>query len=125
MTGVQTCALPICKFAMELLWKSAKRAEGKGSSIISMEDIEEINALINAKEPVLKEEELLIIEILKSGQKTSSEVYWLFQKKIPISRRQICNYVIGLEHKGLIQTKLVQRGNSPGFKLIKLKDGGD
>ncbi|MBI5227836.1 hypothetical protein HY988_04585 [Candidatus Micrarchaeota archaeon] len=104
--------------------ESAKHAEAKGNVVLSLEDIEEINKLINAKEPVLREEELLIVEILKSGQITSSELYWLFQKKLRISRRQIFNYVIGLERKGIIETKLIQRGNSPGFKLIKLKDGG-
>ncbi|MBI5227183.1 AAA family ATPase [Candidatus Micrarchaeota archaeon] len=112
------------KFALELLWKSAKHAEGKGNTSISSEDIEDMHKLINVIEPVLGEEERLIVDILKSGQKTSSELYWLFQKSLWISRRQISNYVVALERKGMIETRLIQRGNSPGFKLIKLKDGG-
>lgn len=112
------------KFALEILWKSAKHAESKGNTILSLEDIEDVHSLVNAKEPALREEELLILDILKGGQKTSSELYWLFQKKLWISRRQICNYVVGLERKGVIETRLIQRGNNPGFKLIKIKDGG-
>lgn len=112
------------KFALELLWKSAKHAEARKGTSISSEDIEEINKLINVTEPALGEEEQLILDILKGGQKTSSELYWLFQKRLWISRRQISNYVVALERKGMVETKLIQRGNSPGFKLIKLKDGG-
>ncbi|MBU0591937.1 AAA family ATPase [Candidatus Micrarchaeota archaeon] len=112
------------KFALELLWKSAKHAESKGSSIISLEDVDEIYDLINVNEPALRDEELIIVDILKSGQKTSSELYWLFQKKLWISRRQISNYVVSLERKGVIETRLIRKGNNPGFKLIKLKDGG-
>jgi len=112
------------RLALELLCKTAKQTQLDGKTRFSTAEVEEMIRSIESSTPFFGQEERLIIEILSGGQKTSSEFYWRFQKTMWISKRQIRNYLAALECKGVIETRLIQKGNQPGFKIIKLKDGG-
>ena len=112
------------RLALEMLWKSAKLAESKGKILIELEDVEATDLALNGGKNILTAEEQILIEILSTDEKTSSEVYWLFCKKLIRTKKQIRNYLKALEGKGIIETKTVNIGNKPKFKLIKLKNGG-
>ena len=60
----------------------------------------------------LSEEELIILEILKEGEKESSEIYEIIMKKISRSKRQIRNYLGSLVQKGHIEAREFDDTNS-------------
>lgn len=112
------------RLALEMLWKSAKLAETKEKSAIGLEEVEATDLVLNGGKSILTPEEQILIEILNTEEKTSSEVYWLFCKQLIRTKKQIRNYLAALEGKRIIETRTVSLGNKPKFKLIKLKNGG-
>mgnify|MGYP001610888864 FL=1 len=112
------------RLALEVLWAAAKSAQQKGKMRIDLNDVDEINNQISSKEAVLTSEEKIIVNILKTGEKKSSELYWSFCKKLCRTKRQIRNYLKLMEEKGIIETREHDSGYTIKFKLIKLKSGG-
>ncbi len=118
------------RLALEILLKAANRAERRDSKKIELEDVEAITKVIEtrpnkkAKRPLsfheadlkLSEEENLLLQILTGGEKSSSEVYDEFIAKKDITKRQIRNYLMLLEAKGLIDTREVQIGENSFLK---------
>lgn len=113
------------KLTMEILWKAAKTAEEKRKASIDLEDVEETINQIYYQEPALAREEQIIINILKTGEKNSSEVYWSFCKKLRRTKNQIRTYLKSLKQKGIIEIRDVQSRYTLNFKLIRLKNRGD
>jgi DNA-binding transcriptional ArsR family regulator len=74
----------------------------------------------------LSEEERLLLEILKDGEKPSAEVYAAFMAKKKKSKRQVRNYLQLLEAKGLVDAKEVDVGENSflNTKIYSLKQGG-
>ena len=128
------------RLALELLWKSAKHAEKRDAKKIEFADFEAVlekttyekkakeirDISFETSNLSLSEEERLILEILKKGEKTSTELYDEFQLKINKTKRQIRNYINLLEAKGIIETAEVedQSNNDSMLKsrLIRLKE---
>lgn len=111
------------RMALELLWKSGKLAQRKGKRKIEIEDVEEVVSKSFRKDDVknLTEEEELILEILKTGEKTSSELYWAFEKKIMRTTRQIRNYISRLKEKDLVETRDMEDGGLIKPRVISIK----
>lgn len=121
------------RLALEVLWKSAVKADKRDAKKIEIEDVYEVAKTIE-KRPTkksykavsfeefdlkLSEEEKAILNILAEGEKTSSELYDAFTAKVNKSKRQIRNYLTILEAKGLIDSKEIDyRENS--FLRIKV-----
>jgi cell division control protein 6 len=113
------------RVGLELLWKAAKHADKADRKKISVQDVEAVDgkSLYDQKnKPVeevsfeirsksLTEEERFILEILKGGEKLSSELYPAFCKKLTRTKRQIRNYLKALEAKKLIAMEEVEDGN--------------
>ncbi|VVB59825.1 ORC1-type DNA replication protein 1 [uncultured archaeon] len=113
------------RIGLELLWKAAKHADKQNKKKITIEDVEFAGAkmVYDSKSHVvesefelrsksLSDEERLILEILKNGAKTSSEVYPAFCRKMMRTKRQIRNYVKALEAKKLIVAEDIEGYNS-------------
>ena len=122
------------RVGLELLWKAAKHADKADKTKITVEDVEAVDGktLYDSKtKPVeecsfeirsksLSEEEKLILEILKSGEKQSSELYLAFCKKLTRTKRQIRNYLKALEAKNLIVIEEV-KGSNPMLNSKKIR----
>ncbi len=122
------------RVGLELLWKAAKRADKQDRKAISVEDVETVDGKSpyeSKAKPVeecsfeirsksLSEEEKLILEILKGGEKQSSELYLAFCKKLTRTKRQIRNYLKALEAKKLIIIEEVE-GSNPMLKTKKIR----
>ncbi|VVC03590.1 ORC1-type DNA replication protein [Candidatus Burarchaeum australiense] len=123
------------RVGLELLWKAAKHADKADKKKITVEDVEAVDGktLYDAKtkKPLvecsfeirsksLAEEEKLILEILKGGEKQSSELYPAFCKKLMRTKRQIRNYLKALEAKKLIVVEEV-KGSSPMLNTKKIR----
>ena len=122
------------RMGLELLWASAKRAEKAGRAKIMIEDVKAAEARIFSSQtenksqssPVnLSDEEQLILEIVKTGPKSSTDLYLAFFRKLKRSKRQIRNYLGGLEEKKLLLVRTVE-GVNPIFntRMIQLNLGG-
>lgn len=111
------------KLTLEILRRASKLAESKGKTCIDLEDVEEVNNQLGHKELILTKEEEIIINILKTGEKNSSELYWLFCKKLRRSKKQIRVYLKYLEEKGIIETREFNSKYTFNSRLIKLKNG--
>lgn len=103
------------RLALELLWKSGKLAQRRGKYKIEISDANEAAKLTLRKDDLVEinditQEEQIILDILKTGEKTSSELYWAFSKKLLRTKRQIRNYLNCLREKGLIEIRDVQNG---------------
>jgi cell division control protein 6 len=112
------------RLALERLWKAAKHAEKAGRAKIMVQDFEDILSLESTfKLPELKlsTEEALILEILQKGPLESSDLYDLFLKQIPKTKRQIRNYIDLLERKNLIVSEELERTGMLNSRLLKLK----
>ena len=105
---------------LEILWMAAKRAEKEGRARIMLEDVEaadERSFKPKAENGVvipsgsLSEEEKLILDIVKSGPKSSTDLYLAFFKKAERSKRQIRNYLSRLEAKKLLHIETVEGGS--------------
>ena len=126
------------RIGMELLWTAAKMAEKAGRGKITLEDVkaadERSSYKTKATGPLedsfqfrsvsLSDEERLILEIVKTGPKSSTDLYLAFFKKLRRSKRQIRNYLNELEAKKLIRIQTVE-GVSPllNTKMIQLNLG--
>ena len=71
----------------------------------------------------LTDEEKLILNILKSGVKTSPQLYAAFCRKMARSSRSIRNYLRRLEIKQLIRIETIPDGASLPAKKISLNIG--
>jgi cell division control protein 6 len=90
---------------LELLWKAAKSAEKNNHPKIMLQDIADSGEelVFRLSTISLAGSELEIIEILKAGEKESSELYEAL-KKLKKSKRQIRNYLSLLEKKGIVES---------------------
>lgn len=130
------------RLALEVLWKAAVRADKRDVKKIELKDVQEVAKSIEKRpskksykavsfdefDLKLSEEEKAILDILTEGEKPSSELYDAFSAKLNKSKRQIRNYLMTLEAKGLIDSKEIDyRENS--FLRTKIyflkKRGGD
>ena len=112
------------RVAIERLWKSAKRAEKAGRAKIMLQDLEDIlssEPSFKLPELGLTSEEMLIMDILRGGELESSELYDLFLKKIPKTKRQIRNYLDLLEKKGMIESRDLEAEGMLRPKMFRLK----
>ncbi|MCX6770652.1 MAG: hypothetical protein NTX79_01215 [Candidatus Micrarchaeota archaeon] len=72
----------------------------------------------------LSEEERIIIDIVKTGPKSSTDLYLAFFRKLKRSRRQIRNYLSGLEAKKLLFIQTVEGANPLlNTRMIRLNIG--
>lgn len=126
------------RIGLDLLWKAAKRAEKAGRGKITLEDVKVADERSSYKSksaaPLeshfefrsisLSDEERLVLEILKTGPKSSTDLYLAFFRKLRRSKRQIRNYMDELEAKKLITIQTVE-GVSPllNTKTISLNFG--
>ncbi len=126
------------RLAMEVLWKSAHHAENRNSNQIQQEDVTAVlkKTTVKGKKKSpfpqgsfelrnlkLSEEEELLVELLKGGEKLSSDLYDAFIAKKAMTKRQIRNYIDTLEAKGLIEITESESQGDVALKprLIKLK----
>ncbi|MBU0532642.1 hypothetical protein KKB44_04060 [Candidatus Micrarchaeota archaeon] len=106
------------RFAIWLLFSAAKDAEERNSEKIELDDVVKAYERLvpiraqNQNETGLCEEELLILDLLKEGEKESSEIYEIVQKRINRSKRQIRNYLSSLAQKGHIKGQEFEGTNS-------------
>lgn len=111
------------RLVLEILRRSAIRAEQQGRTQLLHEDIDSVATWLCSKQGALSDEEQLIVNILKFGERTTSEVYWHFFKKLLRSKRQIRNYVCALEAKGIIESKpIYDKTKRLSSKTIKLSE---
>ena len=76
----------------------------------------------NSPSPLdLSDEERIILEIVRTGPKSSTDLYLAFFRRLRRSKRQIRNYLDGLEGKRLLRMETVE-GISPLFctRMIRL-----
>ncbi len=106
--------------AMELLKHAAVCAETEGKERLDLSDIDLASFHVPS---CLKPEESIIKDILLSGEKTSSELYGEFCKKIVLSKQHIRNHLRSMQAKGMIDMETVMIGNRPKHMLIRLKEG--
>lgn len=103
------------RIGLELLWKSANNAEKAGRTHIDLEDVNAAEKkgfyesqkslqefILKEKTRSLTEEEQLICEILKRGEKTSPELYQEFVGTLDRTKRQIRNYLKALAAREII-----------------------
>ncbi len=112
------------RIALERLWKAAKRAERAERQKISLQDFEDaLSESPEFKMPELKlsTDEELIVELLRSGPLSSSDLYDKFLKRIPKTKRQIRNYIELLEKKGIIVSEEVEAEGMLKPRMLKLK----
>jgi archaeal cell division control protein 6 len=112
------------RVALELLWKAAKHAERAERDKIMLQDLEDALSTPPASkipEFKLSTEEELIVELLKGGQMSSSDLYTRFLKKIPKTKRQIRNYIELLEKKGLVESEDLDVGAMIKPRVLRLK----
>jgi hypothetical protein len=112
--------------AIGRLWKAAKRAESAGRDKIMLQDFEDAlsgEATFKVAELKLTAEEEFIVELLKAGALSSSEIYTAFIAKFPKTKRQIRNYIGMLERKGMILSE--DTGPEGGLlrqRMLRLND---
>lgn len=112
------------RLAIERLWKAAKHADKAGRTKIMLQDFEDATAAEPAfKLPELRlcSEELLLMDILRESEMGSSALYERFLKKIPRTKRQIRNYLVLLERKGLIEVRELEGEGMLRARLFRLK----
>lgn len=109
------------RFAIGILLDSAKNAEQRNSDKIESIDVQTICERLF---PIasLCQEEVLLLDILKNGEKTSSAIYELSSKKMDRSKRQIRNYLASLIRKAYVESKPINGDNSTlKPRLFRLK----
>ena len=125
------------RMGLGLLWTAAKMAERAGRAKITLEDVNSAYGRSSFKPdfPIgnglkarnLCDEERLILEILGNGPKSSTELYRTFLKKAKMTKRQIRNYLRGLEARKLLSVQTLDFGEAnPVFntRLFQLNLGG-
>jgi len=117
---------------LELLHMAAKRADSEGKRRITLKDVDAAEKRICAQMGLMEDKlhslrlsdgERIIIDIVKTGPKSSTDLYLEFFKRLQRSKRQIRNYVDGLEARKilcvqtivgvnpLLNTKRIELGN--------------
>ncbi|MFH0885432.1 MAG: AAA family ATPase [Candidatus Micrarchaeota archaeon] len=112
------------RVAIERLWKAAKHAEKAGRGKILLQDLEDTLSQEPAfKLPDLKlsSEEVLLMDILKGGELGSSDIYEKFTMKIPMTKRQIRNYLELLEKKGIVESRELEAEGMLRPKMFRLR----
>lgn len=111
------------RFVLEILWRVARSSEDQGLMELSKDEIEAIKREIGIIGMELSREEHVIIDLLKEGQKTTTELYSLFWQRIPRTKRQIRNYLRAMEQRGIIEIENVMAGNQRKYAIVRLKEG--
>ena len=109
------------RFAIGLLLKSAQAAQKRNSNKVEITDVP--NQLYEYKWHGLglSENELLVLNFLKEGEKTSTEVYdHFYSKKIELSKRRIRVYLDSLIEKQLISQKEINTGSFLKPRMFRL-----
>ncbi|MCI0503443.1 AAA family ATPase [Candidatus Micrarchaeota archaeon] len=112
------------RVAIERLWKAAKRAEKAGRAKVMLQDLEDAlteEPAFKLPELKLSSEELLLVDILKAGELGSSDLYERFIKKVPMTKRQIRNYLELLEKKGIIASRELPAEGMLKPKMFRLR----
>ncbi|MFH0817810.1 MAG: AAA family ATPase [Candidatus Micrarchaeota archaeon] len=118
------------RLAIEIMWKAALRADNRDAKKIEPVDVAEVAKSIEQRpgkkeraritfkdhDLNLSDEENLIINLLKGGEMPSPELYSEFTGKKDKTKRQIRNYLMLLEAKGLIASKEVETGGKTFLK---------
>lgn len=118
------------RLSLEILWKAAIRAEKRDVKKIELEDVSEVLKSVEQRpnkrtytsvsfeefDLRVSEEEKVILDLLKEGEKPSSEIYEGFQSRKSKTKRQIRNYLMTLEAKGLVESKEVDCGGNSFLK---------
>ncbi|MFA4983471.1 MAG: AAA family ATPase [Candidatus Micrarchaeia archaeon] len=128
------------RLAIEILWKAALRADNRDAKKIEPADVAEVAKAIEQRpgkkeraritfkdhDLNLSDEENLIINLLKGGEMQSPELYGEFTGKKDKTKRQIRNYLLLLEAKGLIISKEAETGGKTFLKtkVYSLKPQG-
>jgi len=110
------------RMALEHLWKAAKHAENKGAARISLQDLADSSEEESVREGArLSGIEARIIETLKQGEQTTSDLFDLLE--FDKSKRQFMNHLAQLEKKGLIllEDQAVESGDRFRPKMCRLK----
>ena len=114
---------------MEVLLRSAKEAEKGLKMRIETDDVARIgfsqagtDAAIGAETGVpissLSEGERLILELLKEGETDSGVLYAQFCKKLPRSSRQMRNYLMMLEARHIVKSRIAEKDSPIGNKKL-------
>jgi len=111
------------RFALEILWKAARSSEDQGLTYVSNAEIEQAKFDLDINGHGLTREERLILELLKEGPKTSTELYTYFWNRSTRSKRQIRNYLRAMQEKKLIEIELIMEGKRPKYSKIRLRVG--
>jgi Cdc6-like AAA superfamily ATPase len=112
-----------CRFALDVLWRTARASEDKGLDSINDEELNLVVERLGFQSLGISPEELLIIELLKKGPIDSSRLYALFRKRLWKSKRQIRNYISQLEEKGIIGARITLEKYNFGSRVISLRKG--
>lgn len=103
------------RIALERLWKAAKHSEKSGKSKISLQDLADSQESATIRPGAkVTDMEMQIIEKLKQGEKTSSELFELLGTEK--SKRQFMNYLRQLEQKRIIEIDEQPAPDADGFK---------
>lgn len=108
------------RLVLELLRRAAKKAEQKEKNQITIEDIEEEIQFVPTNHSGISEEEQIILDILEEGEKSNSEIYKVFCKRLIRTKRQIRNYLHSLEMKGVVEIAEFCRKYGFPSKVVKL-----
>ncbi len=107
------------RFAIWLLFNSAKNAEQRDADKIELGDVKAVYERIlpfsssdGFGDSEFSAGEQLILNILKTGEKSSSEIYEIFLKKTGKSKRQVRNYLTSLIKRGHVESESVEGGGS-------------
>lgn len=113
------------RVAIERLWKAAKHAENSGKQKIMIQDLEDTiteSPAFKKQELNLSDEESFILELLKSGELSSTELYNSFSKKFTKTKRQIRYYLESLEQKGLVKSREAGAGGMLSSMVFQLRE---
>ena len=117
---------------LEVLLKSAKEAERNRSLRVGMEDVSKVGFskagadstfTPEAGRPLssLSEGERLILELLRNGETDSTALYAQFCQKLPRSARQMRNYLMMLEARHIVKSRIAEKDSPIGNrKLVSL-----
>jgi len=111
------------RFALQLLWRAARGSEDAGYASISKTEVEKIRQDLEFVEFDFSREERIILDLLKNGQITSSELYSQFWQRIPRGKRQIRNYLKQMEKNGYIEIEEFMGSTRFMSKKIKIREG--
>ena len=109
------------RFAIGLLLKAAQNAEKRMADKIERSDIPASLYDYRWKGAGLSDTELAVLNFLKDGEKTSSEIYdHLSSEGFDLSKRRIRSYLESLVHKDLINQRELQTGSFLKPKMYQL-----